>query len=94
MKNIGTKTWVPGGPTPYRLGSQNPRDNTTWGLRRVALPHEVAPGSEVSFDFTVTAPSASGVVDFQWGMLQETVIKWFGGSATSRPIRKSVSETL
>src|SRR5215204_1342568 len=65
MKNVGTNTWTPGGSNPYRLGPQNPQDNTTWGLRRVELPHPVAPGSEVTFVSKVTAPDVTDVVHFQ-----------------------------
>jgi tyrosinase len=77
MKNVGTDTWTPGGATPYRLGSQNPQDNETWGFGRIDVPHPVDPGSEVTFTREIRAPSNFGVYNYQWRMLQET-IQWFG----------------
>ena len=74
MKNIGTKTWT---TATHYLGSQNPQDNTTWGIRRISLPNNVSPGSEVTFIFTVTAPTRPGTYNFQWRMFEETV-EWFG----------------
>ena len=74
MKNIGTKTWT---PTTHYLGSQNPQDNTTWGIGRISLPNNVSPGSEVTFSFTVTAPTTPGTYNFQWRMFEEAV-EWFG----------------
>ena len=76
MRNPGTGVWLRDSATPFRLGSQNPRDNLTWGLRRCSLPGDVAPGQEVTFTFEVTAP-APGTYAFQWQMLEETV-QWFG----------------
>jgi hypothetical protein len=43
----------------------------------VELPFSVAPGEQVTFNFTATAPSNPGTYDFQWQMLQEDV-EWFG----------------
>jgi thermolysin len=74
MNNSGNTTWTPGS---YRLGSQNPQDNTTWGTHRVDLPSSVAPGQNVTFYFTVTAPSIASSYNFQWRMIQEGV-QWFG----------------
>jgi hypothetical protein len=70
MRNAGSTTWQPG--AGYKLGSQNPQDNLTWGVRRISLPAPVAPASDVMFAFNVTAPSAAGVYNFQWRMLQES----------------------
>jgi NTE family protein len=75
MRNTGNLAWPVSGA--YRLGSQNPQDNSTWGLGRVELPRTVGVGTEVTIPFTVTAPSASGTHHFQWRMLQEGV-EWFG----------------
>lgn len=83
MQNTGTNTWVQGGSNPYRLGSQNPQDNLNWGLNRINLPvATVAPGAQVTFTFTVTAPSTPGTYNFQWKMEQE-VNKWFGALSTN-----------
>jgi len=88
MQNTGTATWT--SAQNYRLGAQNPQDNTTWGntmvvntsngpvtVGRVALPTSVAPGQQVAFSFNVTAPTVPGTYNFQWEMLQEGVA-WFG----------------
>jgi RHS repeat-associated protein len=74
MKNIGTTTWQPG---TVSLGSQNPADNTTWGLTRAALAAAVAPGANATFSFNVTAPSAPGVHNFQWRLV-DGASSWFG----------------
>jgi hypothetical protein len=76
MLNTGTSTWTSDGPNPFRLGSQNLQDNSTWGFSRRELPGPVAPGAEVTFVFDVVAP-APGMHHFQWRMLQE-LIEWFG----------------
>jgi YD repeat-containing protein len=36
MRNTGTNAWTSAGA--YKLGSQNPENNSTWGLARVELP--------------------------------------------------------
>ena len=76
MRNTGDTTWTAGGNNPYRLGSQNPQDNTTWGLNRVDVPATVPPGGQVTFSFTIS-PSTLGTHNFQWRMVQEG-ITWFG----------------
>ena len=77
MKNIGSTTWTAAGN--YRLGSQNPQDNTIWGTGRAYLSgsDSIAPGAQKTFSFTVTAPSTTGTYNFQWRMLRENV-EWFG----------------
>jgi hypothetical protein len=84
MKNIGTTTWSAG--QGYKLGSQHPQDNLTWGLSRAELPLvsgsktariTVAPGAEATFSFNITAPTAPGVYGLQWRMLREG-FEWFG----------------
>jgi len=71
MLNTGSNTWTQS--AGFQLASQAPADNSVWGLSRVNLPQNVAPGSTVTFNFTVTAPSSSGTSDFQWQMVQEGV---------------------
>jgi len=68
MTNNGTTTWT---ASAFQLGSQNPADNTTWGLSRVVVPGSVAPGQQVTFSFNVTAPAVAGTYNQQWRMLQE-----------------------
>ena len=78
MRNTGTTTWTAAGN--YRLGSQNPQDNTIWGTGRVFLSgsDSIGPGASKTFAFTVTAPSTPGTYNFQWRMVQDGV-EWFGG---------------
>jgi hypothetical protein len=79
MKNTGSTTWT--STTNFRLGSQNPRDNTTWlkPANRVNLASgdSIATNQTKTFTFTVTAPSTPGTYNFQWQMVQEGVA-WFG----------------
>jgi hypothetical protein len=84
MKNTGTTTWTAAGN--YRLGSQNPQDNTNWGINRVALSStdSIAPGSSKTFTFPVTAPTTPGTYNFQWQLIKVTT--WFGDLSTNLPI--------
>ena len=77
MRNTGTTSWTTSGE--YKLGSQNPQDNTTWGTNRIYLDNSVTvnPGDEYTFTFDCTAPNTEGVYDFQWRMVQDGV-EWFG----------------
>ncbi|HET8887268.1 MAG TPA: hypothetical protein VFQ41_00085 [Candidatus Angelobacter sp.] len=83
MMNTGITTWTFKGPNPQRLGSQNPQDNTVWGVSRVDVPGIVPPGTAAAFMFTVTAPLTPGVRPFQWRMVQEG-ITWFGDFSPER----------
>jgi len=74
MQNTGTTTWT---PASYRLGSQNPHENTNWGASRIALANSVAPGDNAVITWTATAPSVPGTYNFQWRMLNVGV-EWFG----------------
>ena len=83
MTNTGGTIWTNTGATPYRLGSQSPQDNTTWGLNRVSLPSSpVNPGQKAAFTFTATAPMAAGTYTFAWKMLQEPST-FFGSAFTT-----------
>lgn len=75
MRNTGNYTWT--AASNFRLGSQNPANNVTWGVSRVNATSDVTPGQTGTFNFAITAPSAPGVYNFQWRMLQENVA-WFG----------------
>ncbi|HEX5735108.1 MAG TPA: DUF4214 domain-containing protein [Blastocatellia bacterium] len=83
MRNNGTTTWTTGS---YKLGSQNPQDNTTWGVSRVSLPNPISPGFDVSITFNVTAPTTAGTYNFQWRMLQEGT-GFFGASTANLSIQ-------
>ena len=82
LRNSGTNTWVAGA---YRLGSQNPYNNFTWGMHRVALDADVAPGEQGDIAWSVTAPATPGNYNFQWRMLQEFV-EWFGETSVNVPV--------
>jgi hypothetical protein len=77
MINTGNTVWNQG--SVYKLGSQNPQDNMTWGLNRVQMPRDVFPGQGVVITFVVTAPLKNGTYNFQWRMVQEGV-EWFGAT--------------
>ncbi|WP_426107513.1 RHS repeat-associated core domain-containing protein [Massilia sp. TSP1-1-2] len=79
MRNVGTTTWTSGGANPYRLGSANLLDNTTWGTARIELASTVLPGGVGTFNFTATVPAtaSSGLANFQWRMVHE-MVQWFG----------------
>jgi YD repeat-containing protein len=85
MNNSGTSTWT---TDLYKLSSQNPQDNGTWGTGRVYLSATVAPGANRTFTFTVTAPSTAGTYNFQWRMVKEGV-EWFGGYTTNVAVQVS-----
>jgi hypothetical protein len=91
MENTGSTTWTSSGDHPYRLGSQNPQDNGTWGIGRVDLPSSVAPGAQVTFNFTITAPSSPGIYAFQWKMVREQVA-WFGIPSNSTEVEVKVPQ--
>lgn len=74
--NNGSTSWT--ARDLYRLGSQSPQDNTTWGTGRVDLAQAtVDPGNSAVFQFDVTAPAAAGSYAFCWQMVREGV-RWFG----------------
>jgi hypothetical protein len=78
MRNTGSTTWTPA--TDYRLGTQNPQDNTTWlNTNRVfmAAGTSAAPNTNYTFSFTVRAPTAAGNYNMQFKMVREAV-EWFG----------------
>jgi len=70
MKNNGTVAWSD--TTNYKLGSQNPANNTTWGPNRATMPKWTPVGFTVSFQFTITAPTTAGTYNFQWQMWNST----------------------
>jgi GH25 family lysozyme M1 (1,4-beta-N-acetylmuramidase) len=83
LNNSGATVWTNSGTKPYRLGSQNPSNNTTWGFSRVNLPSSpINIGQNATFTFTATAPSTPGNYAFSWQMLQEPT-NWFGDTFTA-----------
>ena len=78
LKNNGTTVWTNTGASPYKLGSQSPQDNTTWGTNRVMMPASpINPGQNATFSFIATAPLTSGAYTFAWQMVKEG-LHWFG----------------
>ncbi|MBI2040240.1 IPT/TIG domain-containing protein [Candidatus Microgenomates bacterium] len=94
MENKGATTWSKS--TGYRLGSQDPPDNYTWGLNRVDLPPTttVPPGtgSKHTFSFIIKAPSTPGQYPFSWQMLKEGAY-WFGSKCSPTFTVSSASTT-
>lgn len=84
MRNRGSNTWTAAGN--YRLGSQNPQDNHIWNGGGVGLSSgeyiEPIDLDTKTFTFAVTAPTAPGIYNFQWRVLQEYV-EWFGENSSN-----------
>ncbi len=90
MRNDGNIIWTPiVDPNAYKLGSQDLQDNTDWGAHRTPLPHSVAPGSSVTFNWNPTAPLTTGTKTFSREMLQESV-RWFQNGRCSASITVTV----
>lgn len=106
MQNTGDTTWTQDGHLGYKLGTQNPQDNTLWipGFNRIYLAPEdsIEPGQPKTFTFTIKAPASPGLYNFQWRMVHEGV-EWFGAftpnvlinvTATSVDDAQFVSQTM
>jgi hypothetical protein len=83
MRNTGTTVWPAG--AAHRLGSQDPQDNSTWGLSRAPVVTQTPPGAMHEFRITITAPRTSGRYPFRWRMLEE-LVQWFGDLTPARSI--------
>lgn len=89
LKNTGGVAWKANtSPNPYSLGSQDPSDNKIWGLGRLSLSADVAPGKTQNFTFQITAPTAPGTYSSRWQLLREGLL-WFGDKCG--PISVTVS---
>lgn len=99
FENRGASAWREnGGIGSIRLGARNPDNNTIWrGDNRVKLaPNEVIPPQvrmTKTFSFEVIAPPTPGTYGFQWQMLQEGGIGFFGDRPPVRYIRVTPSTT-
>lgn len=80
MENNGQGWWRP--EQAYRLGSQNPQDNSTWGTARAFLPGEIGPGHWAYITFQIRAPTTPGQYNFQWRIVKEWAY-WFGEHSTN-----------
>lgn len=86
IKNTGSTTWTSAG---YRMVSQNPYNNNTWGRTSVTLGagDSIAPGQTKSFVFNITAPATNGTYNFQWQMRRTSGTPTnFGDLTTNVPI--------
>jgi len=77
MKNTGTTTWIKEGN--FKLASQSPAKNNTWGLDHINLDEgeSIPPNTEKTFAFDIKVPDYDGTYNFQWQMIQEAE-EWFG----------------
>lgn len=67
--NAGSQTW---NGTGFRMVSQNPLNNTTWGGDSVNLAGFNIPyGQRLDLTFTAQAPQTPGTYNFQWQLFQE-----------------------
>jgi hypothetical protein len=79
MQNTGNVSW--GENHPVQLGSQNSQDNLVCGLNRTSVDlstQRIDPGQQLTFSFTVTSPDIAGYYHFQWRMVQDGGVGWFG----------------
>ncbi|MEP6663423.1 MAG: NBR1-Ig-like domain-containing protein, partial [Verrucomicrobiota bacterium] len=84
MTNTSFNPWTANGvgPNTYALGSEVPTNNTTWGLSRIPLPSDpINSGQTATFTANFTAPTAPGIYNFSWRMVQEGV-EFFGSFAS------------
>ncbi|MCC6934469.1 MAG: hypothetical protein IT406_02115 [Candidatus Yanofskybacteria bacterium] len=92
FRNSGTTLWNKiGSPGDYgyafRIKSQNPPDNTMWGIGFVPIPTApIQPGQDAVFAFSITAPTQPGSYNFQWQM-NEGLVGWFGQPSTNVAIQ-------
>ncbi|HEX5429765.1 MAG TPA: NBR1-Ig-like domain-containing protein [Patescibacteria group bacterium] len=77
LQNSGTTTWstTSGVEGAYKLGTQNAEDNNTFGLQRVTVPSNTAPGQTATFNFSITTPASGGPYNFEWSMVGQD--NWF-----------------
>jgi hypothetical protein len=89
--NTGTATWVNSGPTPVRLGTNNPVGHSSvlcdsswlWCSRPVNLRESsVAPGQVGHFDFLIQTPSTTGSFREYYKPLAE-IYTWMNDSNQS-----------
>jgi hypothetical protein len=92
VMNTGNTTWSAAGN--FRLGSQSPTDNLTWGKGRIDLgPNETIESSDTkTFTFKVKAPRKPGTYDFQWRMVHES-IRWFGETTPKVTVKVSGAQS-
>ncbi len=83
LKNTGDATWFREGANPVHLGTINPNDRASLffssmeGKRVLLKESEVIPGDIGTFEFTITAPTQSGIYYEHFQPVMEYV-GWFG----------------
>ena len=84
-RNTGQNVWQAGA---YVIGSWNSPGNRIWGKGRFPMDAGagVQPGEEYTYAFTITAPTQSGIYDFQWKNLNVGV-EWFGDLSQNVQVR-------
>jgi hypothetical protein len=72
LLNIGSHAWDPG--AGFKLGSQNPPNNVTWGGDSVVPANGVTqPGQQLDLVFQAVAPASNGIYNFQWQTWQQNI---------------------
>lgn len=87
LRNAGTRTWPAEGPHPVRL-SYHLRGDTgivVWDGARASLPHDVAPGDEVTLTVRIVAPSTARWVYVVYDLVHEGVT-WFEAVSPKGPL--------
>ncbi|MBI4578163.1 MAG: hypothetical protein HY718_00580 [Planctomycetes bacterium] len=83
MRNTGTTTWTRA--AEYKLGEQGTSPLIAPGRIELTDRDAIAPDQEKTFNFTITAPIATGYFTITFQMVQEH-IEWFG-AAHSPPVQ-------
>ena len=93
FKNTGACTWT--AANGYRLGSQNPENNATWGANRAYLSatDAIAPNQSKTFTINAVAPSTAGMYGWGWRMVREG-INWLGTPTNASFTSISVSGSV
>ena len=72
LLNSGSHAWDPG--SGFKLESQNPPNNVTWGGDSVIPAQNVTqPGQPLDLSFQALAPRTNGIYNFQWQTWQQGV---------------------
>jgi len=94
VENTGTTQWTANlQKNNYNLGSENPRDNQTWGTgtHRTRISRDVLSGERHEFEIDCIAPAQEGFYNFQVRMVQDGV-QWFGDYSENRVIYVSSNQ--
>jgi hypothetical protein len=83
MKNTGTTSWT--GTGLYKLGQPVGSGLTAPGRVQLGGSESVDPGQQRVFEFTITAPIATGTYSITWQMVQEGV-EWFGETVAKQVV--------